>query len=205
MPVEYLTQARIGVIEVAFPAIERAEADVGEYLAWLVGSLCGEPPGLLEEFSRLRVVAGQHRDPAEPGQPVGGLRPQAELPGHPQPVEVQVPALLVVPDGLAPGAQPFGGLQLAPAVPELAEQLQAPLAMVLDRGHVAAGRRVLGASAERRGDPPSVTSGLECGQRPAGQVLAEGQVTEVGRGETEEPFRFGLPGRVVCALVWLQG
>src|SRR5215475_4528968 len=103
MPVEYLTQARIGVIEIAFPAIERTEADVGEYLAWLVGALGGEPPGFLEKFSRLCVVAGQRRDPAEPGQPVGGLRPQAKLPGQPEPFDVQVPALLVVPDGLAPG------------------------------------------------------------------------------------------------------
>ena len=101
MPVEYRAQARIGVVEIAFPAGERAEADVGEHLAWLIGLPGGEPPRLLEEFARPRIVAGQRRDPAEPGQPVGGLRPQAQLRGHPQPLDVQLPALLVVSYGLA--------------------------------------------------------------------------------------------------------
>ena len=52
MPVEYRAQARIGVVEIAFPAGERAEADVGEHLAWLIGMPGGEPPRLLEEFAR---------------------------------------------------------------------------------------------------------------------------------------------------------
>ena len=56
----------------------------------------GELYSVFEELSRLPIVAGQHRDPAEPGQPVGGLRPQAELLGHPQPVSVQAAVLLVV-------------------------------------------------------------------------------------------------------------
>jgi hypothetical protein len=37
-----------------------------------------------------------------------------------------------------------------------------------------------------------------------GQLLAGGQVAEVGRGEAEEPLGFGLPGRVVQAVVGLE-
>ena len=205
VPVENSVQNSVGAVEIAFPAGERAQADVGEHFSRLVIPLDRQPPGVPEQFPRLRVAAGQDRDPAEPGQPVGGLRPQAEFPGHPQPVGVQPPALLVVADGLAPRAQPFGGLQLAPAVPQLAEQLQAPLAVVADRVEVAPDRSVLSPGAERRRHAPPVPAGLEGGQRPAGQLLAHRQVPEVGGAEAEEPLSLGPPGRVVHVTVRRQG
>src|SRR5439155_12434857 len=63
---------------------------------------------------------------------------------------------------------------------------------------------LFGAGAQRRGDPPPVADGAERRQRPADQVLTGRQVTEVGRGEAEEPLGRGPAARVVDALVGLQ-
>ena len=69
------------------------------------------------------------------------------------------------------GTKPLDGLQLPPAVTELAEHRQAPLGEPPRGGTVAADHRYLGVGAQRRRDSPLVALRPEVGKSAAEQRL----------------------------------
>ena len=110
--------------------------------------------------------------PAQPRQGIGCLRPQAKIFGHAQAVSVQPVGPHVVPGCRRRGAEPFDGLQLPPAIAELAEYRQALLGITVGRGGVAPDHRQLGAGAQGRRYPPLVAERPEAGQRPPAMASA---------------------------------
>ena len=194
-----MAQVSLGGIEPALPARRQAEADLGEDLSGLVALPGRQAQGPFEELTSLGQVTGPQRPPAQPRQRIGRLGPEAQLFGHVQSVPVQPSSLRVVSGCGLRCTQPFDGLQLPPPITELTEDRQALLGVVARRGEVAPDHRQLGPGAERRRDSPAVAGRAEACQRPAHHGLGRGRVTEIGGGETVEPFQRGPHDGVVEA------
>ena len=138
---QHVAHVGFGDVELALPARRLAEAQLREDLPGLVALLGRQPHAPFEELAGLGQVTGLQRAPAQPRQGIGRLRPQAEVLGHPQAVPVQPVCLRAVPGCRRGGTKPLDGLQLPPAVTELAEYLQALLGVAVHGGRVAADHR----------------------------------------------------------------
>ena len=197
---QHVANVGFGDVEPALPARRLAEAELREDVPRQVALLGRQAHGPFEELAGLGQVTGVQRAPAQPRQGIGRLRPQAEVLGHAQAVPVQPVCPRVVPGCRRSGTEPFDGLQLPPAVTELAEYLQALLGVAMHRGRVAPDHRQLGAGAQGRRDSPLAAERAEACQRPGDHGLAHGWVTEIRRDEGVEPLQRGPDGGVVDAV-----
>src|SRR5581483_10865520 len=93
------------------------------------------------------------------------------------------PFCLLAVDGCYRGAEPFDGLQLSPAVTELAEHRQALLGEPLGGGIVAADHRELCACAQGRRYTPLVAGRPEARDRVVKHGLGHRAVAEIRRDE----------------------
>ena len=176
---QHIAYVGFGDVEPALPARRLAEAELREDVPRQVALLGRQAHGTFEELAGLGQVTGVQRAPAQPRQGIGRLRPQAEVLGHAQAVPVQPVRPSVVPGCRRSGTEPFDGLQLPPAVTELAEDLQALLGVTVHGGRVAPDHRQLGAGAQGRRDSPLVAKRLEARERLVRHSARHGWIAEI--------------------------
>ncbi|MER7427664.1 hypothetical protein [Nonomuraea rubra] len=205
MPGEQPPQAHLGLVEVALPAGAEREPDLGVDLPGRIPVLGRHPHGLPVQLLRPPEIAVEQGDPAESGEPVGGLGPEAELLGQLVTVSVQPRRALVVAAGLGQGRERVRRLQPPPAVVQLLEQGVGRLSVLPRRCQVTAHEGLPGLDAARSRDSPSVAGGLEAGHGPRHHILAPAEVLAAGeQGVPEEPggervVALGCGGRSVTS------
>lgn len=82
VPGEGVAEVLLGEGEVTRAPGSEGEADLGVDLARRVAVLGGQGHRLPVKLRGLPEVTGQESDPAEPGDPVGGVRPEAQFLGQ---------------------------------------------------------------------------------------------------------------------------